>query len=73
MKRWKKFQALLLTVLMILNLSGTAFADQAVAGGQAQAGDLVVLYTNDVHTHVDNEGLRYSNVAAMKKDLEVEL
>ena len=70
MKRWKKFQALLLTVLMILNLSGTAFADQAVAGGQAQAGDLVVLYTNDVHTHVDNEGLRYSNVAAMKKDLE---
>lgn len=72
MKQWKKLQALLLTMLLILNLTGTAFANQAVAAGsgQAQAGDIVVLYTNDVHTHVDNEGLRYSNVAAMKKELE---
>lgn len=28
--------------------------------------DIVIIYTNDVHTHVDNEGLRYSKIAAFK-------
>lgn len=65
MKKWRKLQALLLTMLLVLNLTGTAFADQP----EAKTGDAVVLYTNDIHTHVDNEGLRYSNVAALKKDL----
>lgn len=68
MKRWKKIQALLFTVLLLLNVTGTAFAGTASA--QSTGGDVVVLYTNDVHTHVDNDGLRYSNVAAMKKELQ---
>ena len=34
--------------------------------------ELVILYTNDVHTYIDNEGLRYSNVAALKQELEAE-
>ena len=72
MKQWTRLQALFFAMILILNLTGTSFANQAVAAGtgQAQAGDVVVLYTNDVHTHVDNEGLRYSNVAAMKKEYE---
>jgi len=66
MKRWKKSWSLLMTMLLVLGMVGTAFADQPAT----QTGDVVVLYTNDIHTHVDNEGLRYSNVAALKKDLE---
>ncbi len=77
MKKWRKIHALFLTMLLLLNLTGTAFANtagaaapnQTVAGAASQAGDIVVFYTNDVHTHMDNEGLRYSNVAAMKRDL----
>lgn len=61
MKKWKKLQVLLLTVCLLLGVAQTAFGED---------GEVVVLYTNDVHTHVDNEGLRYSNVAAMKKELQ---
>ncbi len=70
MKRWRKIQALLLTMVLLFSLTGTAFADQVAAVDQGQTGEIVVLYTNDVHTHVDNDGLRYSQVAAMKKELE---
>ena len=73
MKKMNKLQALALSTIMIVNLTGTAFANQAAgpgAGVTAQKGDIVVLYTNDIHTHVDNNGLRYSNVAALKNALE---
>ncbi len=77
MKKWNKLQALALSTIMIVNLTGTAFANQAAGPGfgpgsgiSAQKGDIVVLYTNDIHTHVDNDGLRYSNVAALKNELE---
>ncbi|MBQ7797243.1 MAG: 5'-nucleotidase C-terminal domain-containing protein [Lachnospiraceae bacterium] len=66
MKQWKKIQTLLLSMLMILSLTQAAFADQSLAAADE---DIVVLYTNDVHTHIDNEGLRYSNIAAMKKEV----
>lgn len=69
MKKWRRVQALLLTLVLILGLTGTAFAGQPV-GPAAQNGEIVILYTNDVHTHIDNEGLRYSNVAALKKELQ---
>ena len=70
MKSWKRIQATLLAGLMVLNMAGPTFANQAVTeAAQASAEDIVVLYTNDIHTHIDNEGLRYSNVAALKKDL----
>ena len=29
----------------------------------------IILFTNDVHTYINNDGLKYSNVAAMKSDL----
>ena len=73
MKKLNKLQALALSTIMIVNLTGTAFANQAAGPGSGisvQKGDIVVLYTNDVHTHVDNNGLRYSNVAALKNELE---
>ncbi|MBR5268190.1 MAG: 5'-nucleotidase C-terminal domain-containing protein, partial [Lachnospiraceae bacterium] len=72
MKKWNKLQALALSTIMIVNLTGTAFANQAAGPGAVlgvEEGDIVVLYTNDIHTHVDNDGLRYSNVAALKDDL----
>ena len=76
MKKMNKLQALALSTIMIVNMTGTAFANQAAGPGVGpgavlgvQEGDIVVLYTNDVHTHVDNDGLRYSNVAALKDDL----
>lgn len=77
MKKWNKLQALALSAIMIVNLTGTALANQAAGPGfgpgsgiSAEKGDIIVLYTNDVHTHVDNDGLRYSNVAALKNELE---
>ena len=77
MKKWNKLQALALSTIMIVNLTGIAFANQAAGPGfgpgsgiSAEKGDIIVLYTNDVHTHVDNDGLRYSNVAALKNELE---
>ncbi len=33
------------------------------------AREIVILFTNDVHTYIDNEGLRYSNVADLKAAL----
>ena len=77
MKKGRKLQALTLSSLLLLNLTTTAFANQVSSGPAANwigskvgEGDIVVLYTNDVHTHIDNEGLRYSDVAAMKKELK---
>ena len=32
--------------------------------------DIVILYTNDIHTYINNDGLKYSNVAALKAELE---
>ena len=76
MKKFNKLQALALSTIMIVNVTGTAFANQAAGPGfgpgsgiTAQKGDIVVLYTNDVHTHVDNDGLRYSNVSALHKSM----
>ena len=31
--------------------------------------EVVILYTNDVHTYIGNDGLRYSNVAQLKQEL----
>ncbi len=29
----------------------------------------IILFTNDIHTYINNDGLKYSNIAAMKSDL----
>ena len=71
--RTRRFLSLFLVLAMALSLSGAALA----AEGTAPAEDgVVVLYTNDVHTHIDNNvgegnenGLTYSKVAAYKDSL----
>ena len=70
MRKWNKLLALLLAMVMVLGLNVTALAEEATTA----SGDIVVLYTNDVHTYIDNgdeeeAGLRYSNVAALKDEL----
>ncbi len=34
--------------------------------------EITILFTNDVHTYIANDGLRYSNVAALKAALEAD-
>ena len=73
-KRASKFLSLFLVLAMVCSLFGTAMA----AEGTTQAdGDVVVLYTNDVHTYIDNNvgegnenGLTYSKVAGYKDSLD---
>ena len=60
----KKILSLVLAIVMVLSMGITAFAAE---------NEVVILYTNDIHTYVDNEGLRYSNVAAMKDELGADL
>ena len=52
-----------------IGLTEEEIADLRIALGVPVSGDIVILFTNDIHTYIDNEGLRYSNVAAMKKEL----
>ena len=72
-KRASKFLSLFLVLAMVCSLFGSAMA----AEGSAPADDVVVLYTNDVHTHIDNNagegnenGLTYSKVAGYKDSLD---
>lgn len=71
----RKFLSVLLAMAMVLSLTVTSFAieDTAaatnVAATETAAGDITVLYTNDVHTYVD-EDLKYSTVAGYRDSLE---
>lgn len=65
---FKRSLSLLLVIALVLSLVPAVFAaDETGTDGDAEA--ITILYTNDVHTYIDNENLRYSNVAAMKNDL----
>ncbi|MGN0799517.1 MAG: hypothetical protein ACI4NU_03705 [Christensenellales bacterium] len=64
----KKLLALLLTFALAL-----AFVPAALAEGEVEAGDIVILYTNDVHCSVDqnvNTNMGYAGVAAYKADMK---
>ncbi len=64
----KKLLALLLTFALAL-----AFVPAALAEGEVEAGDIVILYTNDVHCSVDqnvNKNMGYAGVAAYKEDMK---
>ena len=66
MKKSNKLLSLLLALAMMLSLSvSVGAADTTTA---VSKGDIVVLYTNDVHCGVD-EGLGYAGVAAYKADM----
>ena len=72
--RASKFLSLFLVLAMVCSLFGTAMAAEETSPAE---GDVVVLYTNDVHTYIDNNvgegnenGLTYSKVAAYKDSLD---
>lgn len=60
MKSVMKLSAIVLVIVMMLTLGGTASA----AGGK----DIVILYTNDVHCAVD-ANIGYAGLAALKSEL----
>ena len=94
MRTGKKLLALLLALSMALSLTVTAFAeDESAAGseaapaeettetaGEETGGGVTILYTNDVHTYIDNTYevdetqslpvIRYSTVAGYRDSLE---
>ena len=61
----KKFLTALLTVVMLFSAFG------ATPVKAAQSDDIVVLYTNDVHTYIDGT-LSYDVIAAIKAELETQ-
>lgn len=60
----KKTLSLLLAAVMALSLTTASFAAEATV----QKGDIVVLYTNDVHCGVD-DNIGYAGLAAYKADM----
>lgn len=59
MRRFQKTISLVLTLAMMLTMCITA--------GAADSKDIIVLYTNDVHTHIDAE-MGYDTIAAVKQE-----
>lgn len=60
----RKFSALILVCAMLLCLLGVAGAESGASNG-----DIAILYTNDVHTYID-DNLSYDILAAVKEQLE---
>ena len=74
MNRKSKLLSLLLALAMCFSLAVSANA--AESGSSQQDGAVTILYTNDVHTYIDNDqeegaenALTYSKVAAYKNSL----
>ena len=61
----RKFLAMLLTLALVLSLAVPAFAEDA------KSDDIVILYTNDVHTYIDGD-LSYDVIAAIKANLQTQ-
>ena len=61
----KKLLALLTSVVMMFSLAAPALAAEETVGNTSVNPEegVVVLYTNDVHTYIDDD-LTYSKVAA---------
>ena len=77
MKTMKSIVAVLLALVLTLGLSPVSFAETAEAAAPV-AGDIVILYTNDVHCGVDQKkddagivtGIGYAGVAAYLNEME---
>ena len=65
MKKSMRMLALVLSFVMILGMFPTVRAEEAPV--LANADDIVVYYTNDVHTYIDG-GLSYDNIADLKTE-----
>lgn len=59
----KKILSVILSFAMIISFTLPVGAEQTLSD------DIVILYTNDVHTYIDGD-LSYDTVAAIKKDLQ---
>ncbi|MBQ7915493.1 MAG: bifunctional metallophosphatase/5'-nucleotidase, partial [Firmicutes bacterium] len=62
----KKILAVWLSLVMFLS-----FAAPVMAENTELSDDIVILYTNDVHTYIDGV-LSYDVIAAIKDDLETQ-
>jgi 2',3'-cyclic-nucleotide 2'-phosphodiesterase (5'-nucleotidase family) len=77
MKTWKALVSKLLILAMALSLPAAGIP-AAAAGPEPVPGDIVILYTNDVHCGVDQKtddagavvNIGYAGVAAYKKEME---
>ncbi|MGM9615496.1 MAG: bifunctional metallophosphatase/5'-nucleotidase [Oscillospiraceae bacterium] len=65
----RKYLALVLALALCLGLSGGAYAASVETTVAAPKEDVVILYTNDVHTYLDKP-LSYDVVAGIKAELE---
>ena len=65
MKKSMRMLALVLCFVMVLGLMPTVRAEEAPV--LANADDIVVYYTNDVHTYI-NKSLSYDNIADLKAE-----
>ena len=64
MKKSMRMLALVLSFVMVLGMMPVAHAEDAPV--LANADDIVVYYTNDIHTYIDGE-LSYDNIADLKQ------
>ncbi len=58
-------------VLMTLFITFAVYAPVSVSAAETRSDDIVILYTNDVHTYIDAP-LSYDVIAAVKDDLQKE-
>ena len=65
MKKSMRMLALVLCFVMVLGLMPTVRAEEAPV--LANADEIVVYYTNDVHTYI-NKPLSYDNIADLKAE-----
>ena len=65
MKKSIKMLALVLSFIMVLGLMPAVHAEEAPV--LAKSDDVVIYYTNDVHTYID-KGLSYDNIADLKTE-----
>lgn len=63
----RKLLSFLLTIAMVLTMAVPGFA----AEGNAKSDDIVILYTNDVHTYIDGD-ISYDTIAGVKTYLETQ-
>ena len=65
MRTHKRLLALLLSLCMVLSLMPTVWAEEAPS--LAAEDEVVIYYTNDVHTYIDKD-LSYDNIASLKDE-----
>lgn len=69
MKTKLKFANFILSMILVLTLCLTLLPEAVLAENAVSSDDIVILYTNDVHTYI-NKDITYSKVAALKESLK---